>query len=95
MFSGEESPSRERLLPGQIAGVALILIILVVLLLIICLGNFADEPVVIESELYTDEICMANLGRDKDNRDEQKEDEEWKFDPLFAWSHRKAFDSKL
>ena len=65
-----------------------------VLLLIICLGNFADEPVFNERELFTEEISMKNLEKDVDNQGEQ-EDEEWKFDPLFAWSPRKSFDSKL
>ena len=90
----EDASTRESLLSGQLAGVALILFILVVLLLIICLGNFADEPVVNERELFTEEVSMENLGRDKDNQGQQ-EDEEWKFDPLFAWSPRKSFDSKL
>ena len=88
------SPTRESLLSGQLAGVALILFILVVLLLIICLGNFADEPVFNERELFTEEVSMKNLAKDGENQD-QPEDEEWKFDPLFAWSPRKSFDSKL
>ncbi len=82
------------MLSGQLAGVALILFILVVLLLIICLGNIADEPVLNERELFTEEVSMENLGKDRDTEGQQ-EDEEWKFDPLFAWSPRKSFDSKL
>ena len=90
-----EDPSpRESLLPGQLAGVALILFILVVLLLIICLGNFADEPVFNERELFTEEVNMENLRKDEDNQGQQ-DDEDWKFDPLFAWSPKKSFDSKL
>lgn len=91
----ENPPARESLLPGQLAGVALILFILVVLMLIICLGNFADEPVFNERELFTEEVNMENLRRDGDNQGQQQEDEDWKFDPLFAWSPRKSFDSKL
>ena len=93
-FQIEDPSPRESLLPGQLAGVALILFILVVLLLIICLGNFADEPVFNERELFTEEVNMENLRKDEDNQGQQ-EDEDWKFDPLFAWSPKKSFDSKL
>ena len=52
-------------------------------------------PVFNERELFTEEVNMENLRKDGDNQGQQEDDEDWKFDPLFAWSPRKSFDSKL
>ena len=79
---------------GQLGGVALIVFIVVILLLVICLGKFADEPLFQERDIFSMESSIRHMGSSRDNT-EIEEDEDWKFDPLFAWSNQKSLDSKL
>lgn len=93
LFYVENLPPREKLLYGQLAGVGVILLILVALLLVICVGNFADEPLFEERELFSAELTRRNAETGRDS--EENQEDEWRYDPLFAWSHQRTFDSKF